>query len=174
GLRNFARLDEATFQTADIDEGIRQTLMILREPARDANVTLTMDLALERPHPCFPAKLNQVVLNLVNNAIDACSSGGRVTVRSRELGESVEIAVIDDGHGISSEHMSKIFDPFFTTKPVGKGTGLGLSISYRIIREHNGTIHVEPSRGGGTTFRISLPAELESPEGEDEPAPARA
>ncbi len=174
GLRNFARLDEATFQTADIDEGIRQTLMILREPARDASVTLTMDLRLERPHPCFPAKLNQVVLNLVNNAIDACGPGGQVVVRSREQEESVEIAVIDDGHGISQQHMSKIFDPFFTTKPVGKGTGLGLSISYRIIREHHGTIQVEPSPGGGTTFRITLPAELETPESEDELAPVRA
>jgi len=81
GLRNFARLDEAQFQTADIDEGIRQTLMILGNNARDKGVTLVSALGLTRPHSCFPAKLNQVVLNLVNNAIDACQRGGEVAVR---------------------------------------------------------------------------------------------
>ncbi|MCA9691163.1 MAG: GAF domain-containing protein [Myxococcales bacterium] len=163
GLRNFARLDEASFQTADIDEGIRQTLMILREPAREARVALTADLGLTRPHPCFPAKLNQVVLNLVNNAIDACEPGGAVRVRSRESASTVEIAVHDDGHGISVSNMPKIFDPFFTTKPVGKGTGLGLSISYRIVREHHGTIVVEPNAPRGTVFRVQIPADLSAP-----------
>jgi signal transduction histidine kinase len=87
-----------------------------------------------------------VVLNLVNNAIDACKRGGEVAVRTREHEGFVEITVSDDGEGISDENMSKIFDPFFTTKPVGKGTGLGLSISYRIIMEHRGNHLGAPQR----------------------------
>src|SRR5690606_8580596 len=80
GLRNFSRLDEASYQDADIDEGIRQTLMILREPAREQSVNLIAELGLTRTIPCFPAKLNQVVLNLINNAIDASPAGSDVTV----------------------------------------------------------------------------------------------
>ncbi|WP_293252206.1 ATP-binding protein [Nannocystis sp.] len=163
GLRNFARLDEAQFQTADIDEGIRQTLMILGNNARDKGVTLVSELRLARPHSCFPAKLNQVVLNLVNNAIDACQRGGEVAVRTRENEGFVEITVSDNGEGISEANMSKIFDPFFTTKPVGKGTGLGLSISYRIIMEHRGTISVRRNDPTGVTFLIRFPVDAEAP-----------
>ncbi|MEZ4383586.1 MAG: ATP-binding protein [Nannocystaceae bacterium] len=158
GLRNFSRLDEAGFQDADIDEGIRQTLMILREPAREQNVNLVADLGLTRTYPCFPAKLNQVVLNLVNNAIDASPAGSDVTVITREREGHVEIFVRDSGHGIPEHIRTKIFDPFFTTKPVGKGTGLGLSISYRIISEHHGKIAVDPNENGvGVVFSIRIP-----------------
>jgi signal transduction histidine kinase len=163
GLRNFARLDEAQFQTADIDEGIRQTIMILGNNARDKGVTLVSELNLTRPHSCFPAKLNQVVLNLVNNAIDASQRGGEVAVRTRENEGFVEITVSDNGEGISDENMSKIFDPFFTTKPVGKGTGLGLSISYRIIMEHRGNISVRRNDTAGVTFLIRFPVDAEAP-----------
>ena len=163
GLRNFARLDEAQFQTADIDEGIRHTLMILSNNARDKGVTLVSELGLTRPHSCFPAKLNQVVLNLVNNAIDASARGGEVAVRTREHEGFVEITVADMGEGITDENMSKIFDPFFTTKPVGKGTGLGLSISYRIIMEHRGTISVRRNDTAGVTFLIRIPVDGEAP-----------
>jgi signal transduction histidine kinase len=163
GLRNFARLDEAQFQTADIDEGIRHTLMILSNNARDKGVTLVSELTLTRPHSCFPAKLNQVVLNLVNNAIDASERGGEVAVRTREHEGFVEITVSDSGEGITEENMSKIFDPFFTTKPVGKGTGLGLSISYRIIMEHRGTISVRRNDTAGVTFLIRIPVDAEAP-----------
>nr|WP_276572666.1 ATP-binding protein [Nannocystis pusilla] len=163
GLRNFARLDEAQFQNADIDEGIRQTLMILSNNARDKGVKLTSDLTLTRPYACFPAKLNQVVLNLVNNAIDATPRGGEVHVDTRVNGAWVEIAVRDDGEGISDANISKIFDPFFTTKPVGKGTGLGLSISYRIVMEHQGTIAVTRNETAGVTFLIRIPTEPKDP-----------
>ncbi|MCB9567979.1 MAG: GAF domain-containing sensor histidine kinase [Myxococcales bacterium] len=158
GLRNFSRLDEATFQDADIDEGIRQTMMILREPAREQSVNLIADLGLTRTYPCFPAKLNQVILNLVNNAIDASPKGSDVTVITRERNGFVEIFVRDSGHGIPEHIRTKIFDPFFTTKPVGKGTGLGLSISYRIIQEHQGKIAVDPNENGvGVVFSIRIP-----------------
>lgn len=170
GLRNFSRLDEAGFQEADIDEGIRQTMMILREPAREQSVNLIADLNLERPYPCFPAKLNQVVLNLVNNAIDASPAGSDVTVMTRELDGFVEIFVRDSGHGIPEHIRTKVFDPFFTTKPVGKGTGLGLSISYRIISDHHGKIAVDPNENGvGVVFSIRIPTS--QPEEPEEPAP---
>jgi signal transduction histidine kinase len=163
GLRNFARLDEAQFQTADIDEGIRHTLMILSNNARDKGVHLESELTLTKPYTCFPAKLNQVVLNLVNNAIDACQRGGTVAVRTREHQGNVEISVQDNGEGITDANITKIFDPFFTTKPVGKGTGLGLSISYRIITEHRGTISVRRNDTAGVTFLIRIPVDQEAP-----------
>jgi len=164
GLRNFSRLDEASFQEADIDEGIRQTLMILRKVAKDASVQVLDDLQLDRPYPCFPAKLNQVVLNLVNNAIDASERNGEVLVTTKRVDEWIQIQVLDNGSGIDEEHINKIFDPFFTTKPVGKGTGLGLSISYRIIQEHRGKISAARRKSGGTVFTILIPSAAPPPD----------
>jgi signal transduction histidine kinase len=163
GLRNFSRLDEASYQDADVDLGIKNTLTILAHSAREKQVKVTQDLKLPRHYPCFPAKLNQVVLNLVNNAIDACDRGGEVVVSSEEKDGHFEIHVRDNGHGIKEEHMKKLFVPFFTTKPVGKGTGLGLSISYRIVQEHRGTIAVQKNDTGGTTFSIRIPVEQPRP-----------
>jgi signal transduction histidine kinase len=159
GLRNFSRLDEASFQDADVDLGVKNTLTILEHTARERQVRVLQSLGLGRHYPCFPAKLNQVVMNLVNNAIDACEKGGEVTVSTTERDGHFEIAVKDNGHGIKEEHLRKIFDPFFTTKPVGKGTGLGLSISYRIIQEHKGAITVHRNETGGTTFCVRIPVE---------------
>lgn len=157
GLRNFARLDEAVFQDADVDLGIKNTLAILGASARERQVRVIQKLGLTRHFPCFPAKLNQVILNLVNNAIDACEKGGEVVVASEERDGYFEINVKDNGHGIPEGNLSKIFVPFFTTKPVGKGTGLGLSISYRIVQEHKGTIAVRRNETGGTTFSVRIP-----------------
>jgi two-component system, NtrC family, sensor kinase len=160
GLRNFSRLDEAVFQDADVDLGIKNTLTILAYAAREKKVRISTNLGLSKNYPCFPAKLNQVVLNLVNNAIDACEVGGEVTVSSEEKDGHFQIHVRDNGHGIKEEHIKKLFVPFFTTKPVGKGTGLGLSISYRIVQEHHGTIAVKRNdTGGGTTFTVRIPVE---------------
>nr|WP_276603239.1 HAMP domain-containing sensor histidine kinase [Nannocystis pusilla] len=102
-------------------------------------------------------------MNLVNNAIDATPRGGEVHVDTRVNGPWVEIAVKDNGEGISDANISKIFDPFFTTKPVGKGTGLGLSISYRIVMEHQGTIAVTRNETAGVTFLIRIPTEPKDP-----------
>src|SRR5207302_5873006 len=106
---------------------------------------------------CYPAKINQVVLNLVSNAIDACPAGGKVTVGTRSAPDEVEIFVADTGSGIDPGIRQKIFDPFFTTKPQGKGTGLGLSISYGIVQAHGGTIALESTVGKGTRFVVRLP-----------------
>ena len=104
----------------------------------------------------FGGELNQVWANLIDNALDAVSDGGRVTVTARAEGAKVVVRVTDDGPGIPAEVKSRIFDPFFTTKPVGKGTGLGLDIVRRLVDRNDGSIEVE-SEPGRTEFRVALP-----------------
>ena len=119
---------------------------------------------------CYPAKINQVVLNLLANAIDACRRGAGSTVAHRGRPDGgVEIDVADNGRGIDPAIRDRIFDPFFTTKPVGQGTGLGLSISYGIVQAHGGRIEVESAPGRGTRFTVRLPCEI----GAAEPPPHR-
>ena len=106
------------------------------------------------------AKLGQVFLNLVSNAIDACESGEpqRITVRTRDLEGEVEIEIEDSGRGIAPELEPKLFTPFFTTKSAGRGTGLGLFISREIVVQQRGTLGFRSRPGGGTIFRVTLPA----------------
>ena len=106
---------------------------------------------------CYPAKINQVVMNLVSNAIDASPEGGKVVVTSASEGEYIRITVRDQGKGVPPEIRGRIFDPFFTTKPIGEGTGLGLSISYGIMQDHGGTINIGDAPGGGAMFTVMLP-----------------
>ena len=113
---------------------------------------------------CYPGKINQVVLNLLTNAIDACPAGGTGDRPHPPGPDGVEIHVIDTGSGIAPAIRDKIFDPFFTTKPVGQGTGLGLSISYGIIRAHGGTIEVDSAPGRGAHFIVRLPLRLPAPD----------
>lgn len=113
---------------------------------------------------CLPHQLNQVFMNLLVNAAHAIEDKGTITIRSgTEDGGRVWIEIADTGKGIAQEHITKIFDPFFTTKPVGKGTGLGLSVSYSIIKKHDGEIRLDSRVGEGTTFRIVLPVERNTP-----------
>jgi two-component system NtrC family sensor kinase len=111
-----------------------------------------------------PAKLQQVLLNLLNNAIDAiterhgCEGGELLVQADPDTNGRVKISVKDNGEGISAENLKKIFAPFFTTKPPGKGTGLGLYVCYGIIEGMGGTMEVESQRGVGTTFVVYLPA----------------
>ncbi len=169
-LRSFAHLDQGSAQEeTDLNSGIASTLNIVRGLAEMQHVELEVDLAPLPPMICYPLKLNQVILNLGANAIEACSKGGKVTVRTRPIPEGVEIEVVDTGSGIVSEVRDQIFDPFFTTKPPGKGTGLGLSISHAIVEEHGGQIEVESTPGRGTTFLIRLPLRPPEPSAHPEP-----
>ena len=108
-----------------------------------------------------PNRLNQVLVNLIINAVDAMEGKGTLTLRTfQQPGEKkIVLEVSDTGMGIPAENLSKIFEPFFTTKEVGKGTGLGLSTVYGIVQEHGGTIEVESTVGKGTTFTIKFPFE---------------
>jgi PAS domain S-box-containing protein len=163
-LRDFARLDESDFHEVDLNAGVESTLNIIQGQARNQHVTLEMHLTPLPMVSCYPAKINQVVLNLVTNAIDACPPGGKVTVGTCSSPDEVEIFVVDTGSGIDPAIREKIFDPFFTTKPQGKGTGLGLSISYGIVQAHGGTIDFESNVGQGTRFVVRLPRRLRGPE----------
>jgi two-component system NtrC family sensor kinase len=156
-LRDFACLDEGDLKETDLNAGIRSTIHLLQGEAR--RKPLTLDEALS-PLPgviCYPAEINQVVLNLVTNAIDACPAGGKVIVRTCPSPDGVEIHVSDTGKGIDPAIRGKIFDPFFTTKPVGAGRGLGLSISHGIVAEHGGRIEVDSAPGQGAHFTVHLP-----------------
>jgi two-component system NtrC family sensor kinase len=168
-LRDFARLDQPSFQETDLNEALHSTLEILRYEVKNKEIHLEADLAPLPPITCYPGKVNQVFLNLLMNAVQACEQDGHITVRTREEPftpdgraasdpvPGVCIEVFDDGCGIPPEIMPRIFEPFFTTKPIGQGTGLGLSVSYGIVRDHGGSIEAESGPGGGSTFRVRLP-----------------
>jgi two-component system NtrC family sensor kinase len=110
------------------------------------------------------SRVNQVFLNLLVNAAQAIEGKGQITIRTRKVGEMVEIDIVDNGRGISKENISRIFDPGFTTKGVGVGTGLGLSICYQIIEDHHGEIRVFSKLGEGTTFTVLLPIQMKMDE----------
>jgi two-component system NtrC family sensor kinase len=109
-----------------------------------------------------PTELQQVLLNLINNAIDSMDGGGELSILARKEDESIVIEVTDTGRGMAEGDLTRVFDPFFTTKPVGKGTGLGLSICYGIIKKMGGEITVKSVLGKGSTFRIRIPAKQDS------------
>jgi len=155
-MLDFARLGEAEWKEADINQAIETTISILTHDIKSKNVELLRDF---RPLPslyCMPGRLNQVFLNVLLNAVQAVPEGGKIIVSTWAYRDGVKVAVADNGMGIPKENLNRIFDPFFTTKP--RGTGLGLSISYSIIAEHGGQIEVESEVGKGTTFTIVLPA----------------
>jgi PAS domain S-box-containing protein len=156
-LRYFARLDEGDLHEINLNTGIESTINIVRGQASKKKVELLVDFGNLPLVTCYPAKINQVVLNLLINAVDACGDNGKVTVRTGIGDRGVEIHVIDTGCGIPPAIRDRIFDPFFTTKPPGKGTGLGLSISHGIVEDHGGTIVVESTPGQGTHFTVTLP-----------------
>jgi PAS domain S-box-containing protein len=156
-LRNFARLDEGDLHEINLNTGIESTINMVRGHASKKKVELLVESGSLPLVTCYPAKINQVVLNLLINAVDACAENGKVTVRTRSAAHGVEIHVIDNGSGIPAAIIDRIFDPFFTTKPPGKGTGLGLSISHGIVEDHGGTIEVESTPGEGTHFTVMLP-----------------
>jgi len=160
-LRNFSRLDEGDLIPADINEGIESALVLLR--SEYSGIEIIKELAELPKIECYPGKLNQVFLNILNNAIQAIkgrknqTEKGKIIVSTSVDQDNINISIKDNGNGISKDIIDKIFNPFFTTKDVGKGTGLGLSIVYRIIESHNGTIKVESEENIGTTFTLNLP-----------------
>jgi signal transduction histidine kinase len=157
-LRHFARLDEAEFTDADLNAALESTIEILRHEVNKKGLRLETHLEPLPFVPCHPGKVNQVFLNLLLNAVQACDRGGTVTARTQaEPGKGVVVEIQDNGSGIKREHLPHLFEPFFTTKPVGEGTGLGLSVSFGIVRDHGGAIEVESEVGRGSTFRVRLP-----------------
>ena len=158
-LKSFARLDEAELKKANVHEGIQQALMLSHHEMGD-RIKVVRKFGDIPAIKCYPAKLNQVFLNMIINAIQAIQNNGKITISTGKIGEKVHILFADTGKGMSEDDIEKIFDPGFTTKGVGVGTGLGLSICYNIIKEHNGEIKVKSKLNKGTTFEIILPTNL--------------
>ncbi|MBU7584998.1 MAG: AAA family ATPase [Nostoc sp. TH1S01] len=163
-LRNFARLDESDTKAVNIHEGIENTLLILQH--RLSEIAIIKDYGDLPKVNCYARQINQVIMNILNNAIDALNAANiatpTITIRthlSHTLNNSVSICIADNGIGISEEIQKRVFDPFFTTKPVGKGTGLGLAVADSIISTHNGRINLTSRLGQGTEFEILLPIE---------------
>jgi len=159
-LLSFARKIDPTVMSFDLNDLVREIAELSGQRAKYANVVIETSLGDNiAPVEASPSEMQQVFLNLVNNAIDAMDpGGGDLDIITRQEGDTVVALVSDTGSGIPEANLSRIFDPFFTTKPVGKGTGLGLSIIYGIINKLGGTITVDSAVGRGTTFTISLPA----------------
>jgi PAS domain S-box-containing protein len=160
-LKNFARLDEAEFQQADIHEGMDNTLTLLHHEMKN-KVGIVKEYGKIPLLNCYPNQLNQVFMNILANANQAIDGKGTITIRTFANGQNVMVQIADTGKGIAPENLTRIFDPGFTTKGVGVGTGLGLSISYNIIQKHHGKIDVQSEVGRGTTFTITLPIEQKS------------
>ncbi|NER47007.1 MAG: PAS domain-containing protein [Symploca sp. SIO1A3] len=187
-LKNFSRLDQAERKAVDIHEGIENTLMILQHRLKPAaaNIKLVKNYGNLPPVECYAGQLNQVFMNILNNAIDALEEYDRelsvdeikcarstITISTEVVNysstealsrhvdqnfQSVVIRIADNGPGIPEALRQRIFDHFFTTKPVGKGTGLGLAISYQIVVEkHGGNIQCLSERGKGTEFVVEIP-----------------
>jgi signal transduction histidine kinase len=156
GLRNFSRLDEDDRNKADINEGLRATLKIAWNEIK-YRCQVETDYGDIPEIECNAGQLNQVFLNLIMNAVQACDDDGEIEIRTRAVDDALRIEIEDNGSGIDQSDMSAIFNPFFTTKEVGQGTGLGLSISYAIVEQHGGSILVDSVVGKGTTFTVVLP-----------------
>ena len=162
GLLQFARKNKVEVHRTDIAGLVERTLRKVRVPSG-------VEVQVEHADPALQADLDedqiaQVLINLLNNAVDALPDGGRLTVRTAARNGNVLLQVCDTGTGIADGVRQKIFEPFFTTKPAGKGTGLGLSVTYGIIKMHHGDVRVEsnadPAAGPtGTTFTVTLPRE---------------
>ncbi|MFJ6892999.1 ATP-binding protein [Streptomyces hokutonensis] len=158
--KQYSQLDRAPYQVADVHELLDSTLLMLGGKVGDRiKVVKEYDRTLPKI-PAYPAELNQVWTNLIDNAVSAMNSAGgegTLTVRTALVRDQLMVEFRDTGPGVPAEIRSRIFDPFFTTKPVGEGTGLGLDISWRIVvNKHHGTLQVE-SVPGDTRFQVLLP-----------------
>ncbi|UKO97816.1 GAF domain-containing sensor histidine kinase [Nostoc sp. UHCC 0870] len=169
-LRNFSRLDESSKKSINLHEGIESTLLILQHRLQANQMSPQIQVIKEyQPLPnvnCYASQINQVLMNILNNAIDALRSDSNkiaqpiIEIKTEVVasGDAVKILIMDNGIGVNGAILSQIFDPFFTTKPVGSGTGLGLSISYQIIVEqHGGKLNCISSPGQGAKFEIEIP-----------------
>jgi len=160
-LLSLARVSERATAPLAISDVLEQTLRLVSR-SLGARAELVRDFRATREICGDRARLGQVFLNLLQNAIDACASlpgrAHRITVRTLDRADGVRVEIADTGPGIPGELAERIFAPFFTTKPQGEGTGLGLYLSRRIIAEHGGTLELVRAPDGGTVFRVDLPA----------------
>jgi signal transduction histidine kinase len=155
-LKAFARKDELHFKRVDIHDGLEATIKLIQHELGD-RITLHREYGIREAVEIIPGQINQVFMNLLQNAMHAIPGKGDIWLRSWEDGDRVQISVRDSGTGIRKELLGRIFEPFFTTKEIGRGTGLGLSVSYRIIENHGGKITASSEEGHGAELVITLP-----------------
>jgi PAS domain S-box-containing protein len=160
-LRTFARLDEAEIKPVDLHEGLDGTLMILHSRLERLKIKLTKQYSQLPLVECNAADINQVLMNLLMNAIDAveASASPEIVITTSLLPQQrIRVSIADNGYGIAAEDLARVFDPFYTTKPVGQGTGLGLSMSYQIItHQHHGSLYCHSVVNQGTEFVVEIP-----------------
>lgn len=160
GLLAFSRQTPFAPRPTDVNRTVSNAMGLVENVLRSLNIACRADFDDGLPLVLLDAtRIEQVLLNLFNNAMDAMSGGGelRVKTATEKEGTWVRISVEDTGEGIAKEHLDRLFDPFFTTKEVGKGTGLGLSISYGIVKDHKGRLEAESTPGEGAVFHVVLP-----------------
>jgi len=157
-VKGFTHMDQATVaEPVDLLQSVGNTVAVLRSKARQKAASIAVDVEPDLPPVRgFAGELNQIWVNLIDNALDAVGKDGRIEVLAARDGARVLVRIVDNGPGIPSDVRDRIFDPFFTTKPMGLGTGLGLDIVRRLVRHNEGEITVE-SRPGRTEFRVELP-----------------
>jgi two-component system NtrC family sensor kinase len=155
-LRTFSRLDEGEQKMVSVRESVLSVLTILEHRCKDR---ISIQTSFGEPDlvECFPGLLNQAVMNLVANAIDAIPGTGTISIATGGADGWYAISVTDTGSGIPEHLRERVVEPFFTTKPVGQGTGLGLSITHSIVQRHAGTLELGPGANGGTVATIRFP-----------------
>jgi len=159
GLLDFSRTRASDHVTINLGDVIHSAVRLLSHQKRRSAVEFRLDLADDlSPVSGDPGQLQQAVIALATNALDAMVISGMLTIAAKNQDDKVVVDVIDNGVGIPQENLPKIFEPFFTTKEIGKGTGLGLAVCYGILTEHGGALDVQSTVGVGTTFTITLPA----------------
>jgi len=161
-MLQFGRRTETRPSATEVEPVLREAVELLSRRAATANVALSLDVESELPPAWLDAdELEQVLLNLLGNSLDATPPGGSIRVVATREGERLLLRVADNGCGIAPEDLDRIFEPFFTTKPPGMGTGLGLAVVHGIVRGWGGTIDVESDPGEGTTLSIHVPLAAE-------------
>jgi two-component system NtrC family sensor kinase len=158
-LRTFSRLDEGEVKYVSVRECVDSVVTILTHRLGE-RITLTLELGEPDRLECMPGLLNQALLNLVANAIDAIADTGEIRIRTGVEDGAYVIRIEDSGCGIPPSQRQRVFEPFFTTKPVGQGTGLGLSITYSIVKNHGGSLELTDAPGGGTAAIMRVPLRL--------------
>lgn len=166
-LLDFARKREPVLQKVQINRLIEDMARLVEKEARNKNITLVRRYDPDLPLiTSDPPLLRQVILNILNNALQAIGQDGQITVATASLPpRDVEIVVADTGPGIAPDILPKIFDPFFTTKPQGQGTGLGLALCHGIIQKLGGHLTAASDPGQGARFTITLPLAADAPVG---------
>jgi two-component system, NtrC family, sensor kinase len=157
-LLTFSRTEKTQMEATYINGVIEEILSLIEARTKVKNVEIIRKYGIDLPRITMNKnQIQQVIMNLCNNAIDAMAEAGKLTITTKQTGTQIEIDVADTGKGMPEEVKKHIFEPFYTTKEVGKGTGLGLSLCYEIIQRHKGTIEAESENGKGTVFVVKLP-----------------